>query len=80
MKLLFGHFAIPWTAAYQASLSLTISRSLPKFMSTELVKPVHQFLISSSLLIQLSPSLRTRSQGLSSSVTATPSEEPMGWL
>ena len=25
-------FAIPWTAAHQASLSLTISRSLPKFM------------------------------------------------
>ena len=34
-----------------ASLSLTISQSLPQFMSTELVKPVHQFLISSSLLI-----------------------------
>ena len=26
-------FATPWTAARQASLSLTISRSLPKFMS-----------------------------------------------
>ena len=26
-------FATPWTAAHQASLSLTISQSLPKFMS-----------------------------------------------
>jgi len=29
----------PWTAACQASLSLTISWSLPKFMSVELVMP-----------------------------------------
>ena len=29
----------PWTAACQASLSLTISRSLPKFMSIESVMP-----------------------------------------
>ena len=30
-------FATPWAAAHQASLSLTISRSLPKFMSIESV-------------------------------------------
>ena len=30
-------FATPWTAAHQASLSFTISRSLPKLMSTESV-------------------------------------------
>ena len=30
-------FATPWTAAWQASLSLTISRSLLKFMTTESV-------------------------------------------
>ena len=30
-------FVTPWTAACQASLSLTISQSLPKFMSIELV-------------------------------------------
>ena len=29
----------PMDAAYQASLSLTISQSLPKFMSIELVMP-----------------------------------------
>ena len=28
-------FATPWTAAHQASLSITNSQSLPKFMSTE---------------------------------------------
>ena len=28
-------FVTPWTAAHQASLSLTISQSLPKFMSIE---------------------------------------------
>ena len=28
-------FAIPWTAAHQTSLSLTVSRSLLKFMSIE---------------------------------------------
>ena len=28
-------FTIPWTAAHQASLSLIISRHLPKFMSIE---------------------------------------------
>ena len=32
-------FVTPWTAAHQASLSLTISRSLPKFMSIASVMP-----------------------------------------
>ena len=32
-------FATPWTAARQASLSFTISQSLLKLMSLELVKP-----------------------------------------
>ena len=32
-------FATPWTAAHQASLSLTISQSLPKFTSIALVMP-----------------------------------------
>ena len=32
-------FATPWTAAHQASLSLTISQSSPKFISIELVMP-----------------------------------------
>ena len=32
-----GLFATPWTAAHQASLSITISQSLLKFMSIESV-------------------------------------------
>ena len=32
-------FVIPWTVAHQASLSLTISQSLPKFMSIASVTP-----------------------------------------
>ena len=42
-------FATPWTAAHQASLSITNSRSLLKLMSIELVMP-------SNHLILLSPS------------------------
>ena len=34
-----GLFVTPWTAAHQASLSLTISWSLPKFMSIGSVMP-----------------------------------------
>ena len=43
-------FVTPWTAACQASLSLTISQGLPKFMSIELV-------MSSNLLILCHPLL-----------------------
>ena len=32
-------FVTPWTTAYQASLPLTISKSLPKFISIESVMP-----------------------------------------
>ena len=38
-------FATPWTAALQASLSLTISRSLLKLMSIELVMPCNHFVL-----------------------------------
>ena len=42
--MLFSHLivsnsAIPWTVACQASLSFTISRSLPKFMCVASVMP-----------------------------------------
>ena len=43
--LLFSHpvrvqlLVTPWTTAHQASLSLTISQSLPKFRSIESVMP-----------------------------------------
>ena len=56
LKLLFSHqvmsdFEIPWTVAFQASLSLTISRSLPKFLSIELVMPFNHLILCHSLLL-----------------------------
>ena len=57
-NLLFSHvqlFAIPWTAARQASLSFTISLSLLKLMSTESVMTSnHLILFSTSPAISLS--------------------------
>ena len=47
-------FATPWTAACQAPLSFTISRTLLKFMSTELVMPSNHLIFCHPLLI-LSP-------------------------
>ena len=41
----------PWTAACQAPLSLTISQSLLKFMSIELVMPSCYFILCHSLLL-----------------------------
>ena len=53
-------FAIPWTAAYQASLSLTISWSLPKFMSIALVMPSSHLILwcPVPLLPSIFPSIR----------------------
>ena len=41
-------FATPWTAACQASLSITNSCSLPKFMSIEMMMPSNHYLLSPS--------------------------------
>ena len=38
-------FMTPWTAGCQASLSLSISRSLPKFMSIESVMPSNHLIL-----------------------------------
>ena len=43
-------FATPWTAARQAFLSFTISRSLLKLMSIESVMPSNYFILCCSLL------------------------------
>ena len=43
-------FATPWTAARQASLSLTISWTLPKFMSSEWVMPSNHLILCCSPL------------------------------
>ena len=52
-------FVTLWTAAHQASLSLTISCSLPKFMSIALVMPPgHLILWCPLLLHSIFPSIR----------------------
>ena len=56
----------PWTAAHQASLSLTISRSLLKLMSIELVRPSNHLILWRPLLLLPSvfPSIRVFSNEL----------------
>ena len=44
-------FATPWTAAHQASLSITNSRSLPKLMSIGLVMPSNHLILCCPLLL-----------------------------
>ena len=53
-------FAIPWTAACQASLSITNSQSLFKLMSIELVMPSNHLILCLTLLLPPSifPSIR----------------------
>ena len=53
-------FATPWTAAHQASLSITNSQSLLKLMSIESVMPSNQFILFHPLLIlpYIFPSIR----------------------
>ena len=53
-------FEIPWTAAHQASLSITNSWSLPKLMSIELVMPSNHLILCHPLLLlpSIFPSIR----------------------
>ena len=53
-------YTTPWTAAHQASLSFTISQSLPKFMSIASVTPSSHLILSHSPLLLFStfPSIR----------------------
>ena len=44
-------FAIPWTAAHQASLSIANSQSLFKLMSIELVMPSNHLILCRPLLL-----------------------------
>ena len=53
-------FATPWTAACQASLSITNSQCPPKSMSTELVMPSNHLILCRPFLLNL-----TQHQGLS---------------
>ena len=53
-------FVTPWTAALQASLSITNSRSLPKLISTESVMPPNHLIFRCPLLLlpSIFPSIR----------------------
>ena len=64
MNIQFSHSVVsnsatPWTAAYQASLSVTSSRSLLKFMSIQLVMPSNHLIFCHPLLLSsIFPSIR----------------------
>ena len=53
-------FATPWTAAHRASLSITNSQSLLKFMSIELVMPSNYLILCCPILLlpSIFPSIR----------------------
>ena len=57
-------FAIPWTAACQASLSLTVFQNSPKFMSIESVMLSNHLILYSPLLLlpSIFPSIRVFSK------------------
>ena len=66
-------FANPWTAAHQASLSITNSWCLPKLMSIESVMPSNHLVLCHPLLLHPSifPSIR---------VFSNESALPIRWL
>ena len=57
-------FVAPWTAAHQASLSITNSQSLPKLMSMESVMPSNNLILCRPLLLlpSILPSIRVFSK------------------
>ena len=59
-RSVMSYSATPWTAAHQASLSFTISRSLPKLMFIESVMPFNHLILCHLLLPPSSifPSIR----------------------
>ena len=83
------HFVTPWTAAHQASLSITNSRSLLKLMSIELVMPSNDLILCHPLLLpSLFPSIRVSFKWVSSlhqvakvlELQLTPSNEYSGLI
>ena len=58
--------ATPWTTAYQASMSFTMSQSLPKLMSIESMMPSNHLILCCPLLLlpSIFPSLRVFSSEL----------------
>ena len=85
-------FATPWTAACQASLSITNSQSLLKLMSIELVMPSNHLILCRPLLLlpSIIPSIRVFSNESvlcircskywSFSVSTSPSNEYSGLI
>ena len=79
-------FATPWTAARQACLSLTISQSLPKFMSIASMMPSSHLILWHPLfpLPSIFPSIRDFSSESalcsSSHLTGEESEASVKWL
>ena len=84
-------FETPWTAAYQDSLSFTISQSLLKLMSIELVTPSNHLILCRPLLLlpSIFPSirvfsnesaLRIRPHYWSFSFSISPSNEYLGLI
>ena len=71
-------FVTPWIAACQASLSITNSRSLPKFVSIELVMPTSGSFQMSQLFAS-----GGQSNGVSASTSVPPINtqdcSPLGW-
>ena len=91
----FSHvrlFATPWTTAYQASLSITNSRSLPKLIAIESVMPSSHLILCHPLLFlpSIFPSIRVFSNELalcirwpkdwSFSFNISPSNEHLGLI
>ena len=85
-------FVTPWTAAHQASLSFTISWSLLKLKSIELVMPSNHLILCRPLLLlpSIFPSIRVFSNELapcirgpkywSFSFSISPSDEYAGLI
>ena len=95
LLLSFSHcvqlFETPWTTAHQAPLSSTISQSLLKFISIELVMLCNHFILSCLLLLSsIFPSIRVFSSELalcirwlkfwSFSFSISPSDEYSGLI
>ena len=58
-RSVISDFVTPWTAAHQASLSITNSQSLLNFMSTESVMPSNHLILCHPLLLRsIFPSIR----------------------
>ena len=64
-------FVTPWTAAHQASLSITNSQSLLKLMPIELVMPSNHLILYHPLLLlpSIFPSIRVFSNKLALCIT-----------